>query len=306
MTETDLAGQTVLVTGGAGFIGSHLVRTLAPENDVRVLDDFSSGRRDRLPDTVTVHEGDLRDQSVLTTAFDGVDVVFHAAALVSVDESVRRPVESHDRNSLGTVKVLERARETDARVVFSSSAAIYGQPASTPIAESDRKSPCSPYGVDKLAADTYVRLFADLYDLDTVSLRYFNVYGQLPEGGIGGGVIRDFVSRADRGEDLLIEGDGFQTRDFVHVRDVVRANLLAASTTVTGRAYNVGSGQSTTIESLARLIQELHSTEPTVAYTDPRPGDIDESRADISRIESELDFDPTIDLREGLSELLNR
>jgi len=301
--DTSLSGHRVLVTGGAGFIGSHIVHALAPANDVRVLDDFSRGRRERLPDDVTLFEGDVRDVDRLDRALDGVDCVFHTAGLSRVSESLERPVESHDRNSLGTVQLLETARDHDARVVFSSSAAIYGRPSSIPIRESDPKSPRSPYGIDKLAADRYVRLYDELYGLETVSLRYFNVYGPLREGGVGGGVIRIFLERARAGEPLQIEGDGSQSRDFVHVRDVVQANLRAATADVSGRAYNVGTGESTTIEDLARTVQDLVDSDPPVVYEDGRPGDVDRSRADVSRIRSELDFDPTVSLAEGLAGL---
>lgn len=306
VNDSKLSGQTLLVTGGGGFVGSHLVRTFVRENDVRVIDDFSSGRRDRIPEGVTVYEGDIRDESLLETAFAGVDCVFHTAGLVSVEESIESPVESHDRNSLGTVKVLEQARTANTRVVFSSSAAIYGSPSSLPIVESDRKSPQSPYGVDKLTADRYVRLYDELYDLETVSLRYFNVYGPLPEGGVGGGVISEFVERALRDEPIPIEGDGTQTRDFVHVHDVVRSNILAATTSVSGRAFNVGSGESISIERLARTIQHLVPTDPSLVYEDNRPGDIDASRADISAIAAALGFAPTVALEDGLAELVER
>jgi UDP-glucose 4-epimerase len=303
VNDTDFSDRCVLVTGGAGFIGSHLAHALSPANEVRVLDDFSRGRRERVPDGVDVLEGDVRDGELLDSALAGVDCVFHTAGLSRVVESVERPVESHDRNSLGTVKLLEAACEHDARVVFSSSAAIYGRPSSIPIHESDSKSPRSPYGVDKLAADRYTRLFDELYGLDTISLRYFNVYGPLPEGGVGGGVVRIFLERARRGAPLQIEGDGSQCRDFVHVRDVVQANLRAATADASGRAYNVGTGESTTIERLARTIQRLVDADPPIVYEDPRQGDVDQSSADVTRIREELDYEPTVTLEEGLAGL---
>jgi UDP-glucose 4-epimerase len=304
MTDAGPTDSSILVTGGAGFIGSRLVAALADDNDVRILDDCSRGSRAAVPDAVEFVDGDVRDASTVAGATADADVVFHLAANISVDRSVAAPVESHHVNVDGTLHVLEAAREADARVVFASSAAVYGEPASIPVAESDRKTPSSPYGAEKLSADRYVRLYADLYDLETVSLRYFNVYGP---GGLAtdySGVIDAFLTRARDGDDLPVHGDGTQTRDFVHVSDVVRANLLAAVTDRVGTAYNVGTGESVTINRLAELIVDVTGSDSEVVHTSPRAGDIDESEASIDRAREALGYRPRVSLREGLETLV--
>jgi UDP-glucose 4-epimerase len=189
----------VLVTGGAGFVGSHLATALARENDVRVIDDLSTGERSRLPDDAQFVRGDVRDRGLLARAMADVDVVFHQAAMVSVERSVAAPRESQSVNAAATLELLEVARNVGARVVVASSAAVYGNPASVPIDESAPMEPTSPYGVDKLTADHYARLYADLYDLPTVTLRHFNVYGPGHSGGSYSGVIAVFTEQAPRG-----------------------------------------------------------------------------------------------------------
>lgn len=302
--ESEVRGRTVLVTGGAGFLGSHLVDALAPENDVRVIDDLSSGRRDRVRDDVEFVEGDICRPGCLQRAVSGADVVFHTAAKVDVAGSVEDPVGTDEVNHAATLRLLECARRADARVVLSSSAAVYGPPESVPVRESDQKAPQSPYGVQKLAADRYARLYHDLYGLETVALRYFNAYGPRQTGGDYASVIPTFAKQARRGEPITVHGDGEQTRDFVHVSDVVQANLRAAVTDAVGEAYNVGTGDSVTIAELAELIRSLAGSESSVVTTDGRPGDIDRSEADISKAVSQLDYEPTVALEDGLVELI--
>ena len=304
MSDPHPRGRTVLVTGGAGFIGSHVAEALVPDNDVRVLDDLSTGDPSRVPDGARMIRGDVRDRGVLARAMSDVDVVFHQAAMVSVERSVEDPTESQGINAAATLDLLEVARNVGARVVIASSAAIYGHPDSVPVDESEPKEPASPYGVDKLAADHYARLYADLYGLPTVALRYFNVYGSGHSGGSYSGVIDVFTEQARAGRPITVHGDGSQTRDFVHVSDVVAANLLAATTDHVGEAFNVGTGRSVTIRELAELVRAAVGSDSEIVHTDPRAGDVDRSRADVSKARDRLGFSPTTDVEEGIRSLV--
>jgi len=295
-------GQRVLVTGGAGFIGGALVDSLREEADVRVLD---INPQPDPPSDIEVIEGDIRDPDTVERAVEGVDTVFHEAALVSVADSVERPMESHAINATGTLQVLEAARKHDARVVIASSAAIYGAPDSVPVTESQHLDPASPYGLDKLAVDHYTRLYHDLYDVETVALRYFNVYGPGQTGGDYAGVIDVFADQARAGEPITVHGDGEQTRDFVHIDDVVRANRLAATTDNVGTAYNIGTGESVTIRELAEKIRTSVGSDSEIVHTDPREGDVRNSRADISLARERLGYEPSVDLDTGLDTLFD-
>ncbi|MDS0475083.1 NAD-dependent epimerase/dehydratase family protein [Natrinema sp. 1APR25-10V2] len=299
MDTPAIRDQAILVTGGAGFIGSHLVDALAPQNEVRVLDNFSSGDRTHLPDDVTVIEGDVRDPIALQRAARGVDLIFHHAALVSVAQSVDEPRQSNRTNLEASLLVLEQARQEDARVVVASSAAVYGHPDELPVPETAGIDPTSPYGVQKAALDRYTRLYEELYDLPTVALRYFNVYGPRQQGPYSG-VISTFVEQARADEPITIEGDGQQSRDFVHVSDVVRANLRAATTDAVGEAYNVGTGTRTTIEELAETIRDATGSSSPIVHREPRAGDIRHSGADTSKASYELGFDARIGLESGI------
>ena len=296
-----MQAQRVLVTGGSGFIGGALVDALNAEATVRVLDTTPRGGA---PDDVEVIEGDIRDESVLDEAMDGTDTVFHQAAVVSVEESIDDPVRSHSVNVAGTVRTLEAARRHDARVVLASSAAVYGDPGRVPVSETDPLEPTSPYGLEKLTIDRYARLYHDLYGLETVALRYFNVYGPGQSGGDYAGVIEAFLEQAREGEPLPVHGDGKQTRDFVHIDDVVEANRLAAETDAVGTAYNIGTGRSVTVERLAEQIRNAVDSRSPIVHTDPRTGDIRHSRADISRARERLGFRPTVDLDQGIETLV--
>lgn len=304
MTGTELAGKRVLVTGGAGFIGSHLVDRLVGSNEMVVLDDLSAGRREWVDDRATFIEGDVRDESTVVEAMDSVDVMFHEAANISVERSVDAPIASHGRNVDATLNVLEAARDADATVVLASSAAIYGFPERVPVQESDRKNPTSPYGLEKLSVDHYARLYHDLYGLDTVALRYFNVYGPRHGGGSYSGVIDIFLDQAQSGGPITVDGDGEQTRDFVHVQDVVDANVQAACNATRGEAYNVANAEETTIRELAETIRELTDSGADIEHVAARPGDIEHSRASIQKARDDFGYEPTTALTDGLETLI--
>ena len=231
----------------------------------------------------------------------GVDLVYHEAAVVSVPESVADPLESNAVNAEASLQLLELARERSARVVVASSAAIYGDPERTPTGEDDRLSPRTPYGVQKLTLDHYTRLYHELYDLETVVLRYFNAYGPRAESGEYADVVSVFERQAAAGDPITIEGSGGQTRDFVHVDDIVQANLRAATTDAVGNAYNIGSGEATSIADLAELIREITGSDSPITHTEARPGDIGSSLADISAARADLGYAPTVTLEEGLA-----
>lgn len=304
MDSPALRNSTVLVTGGAGFIGSHLVEALTPHNEVRVLDDFSSGDPSNLPESVTVIDGDIRDPIALQKAARGVDVIFHHAAVVSVSQSVDAPRQSNAINLDASLLVLEQARQEDARVVVASSAAVYGHPDELPVPETASTEPTSPYGIQKLALDQYTRRYAELYDLETVALRYFNAYGPRQQGPYSG-VISTFLEQARAGDPITIEGDGEQTRDFVHVSDLVRANLQAATTDAVGEAYNIGTGSRTSIKELAETIKDATDSSSPIVHRDPRPGDIRHSGADISKASRTLGFEPRVGLGCGIQALVD-
>lgn len=297
-------GTEIVITGGAGFIGSHLAREFAADHAVTVLDSLCAGRRDALPDGATFHQGDIRDEQTVTEVSADADIIFHEAARVSVAESVENPQETHAVNTTGTLNVLEAARRADARVVLASSAAMYGQPETVPLTEAAPKTPTSNYGLHKLTADHYARLYTDLYDLETVALRYFNVYGPGQQGGDYAGVIEVFLEQALRDDPITVHGDGTQTRDFVHVADVVDANRRAAVTDHVGEAYNVGTGTTVSIVDLAEIIKAATDSASEIVHTDARAGDIQHSQADISRIQSDLGYEPAWTLEAGIRDLV--
>ncbi len=296
----------VVVTGGAGFIGSNVVRLLVDQgDDVSVVDDISSGYRENLADTVNVelYEGDVREQGLLDEICAGADVVFHLAAAVGNLQSIENPQRDTEINVLGTLRVLEAARRCGVRkIVYSSSAAIFGELKHLPIREDHPIAPNSPYGVSKLAGEKMCLAYAMLYGFEAVALRYFNVYGVHQRFDAYGNVIPIFVHRLLHGEPLTIFSDGEQTRDFVNVADVARANLLAARAEGVSGAFNVASGGSITINRLVELLMEASGVEPTVESRPPRPGDVRDSLADVSEAGRQLGWEPRVDLDEGLAE----
>jgi UDP-glucose 4-epimerase len=299
-----LKGRRIAVTGGAGFIGSHLVDALSAENDVVVLDDFSSGRMENLLGSAghRIVRGSVTRPSQLRLAFRGADTVFHLAARPGVPASVADPRGSSRVNLDGTLNVLEAARECDVRkVVFSSSCAVYGD-ARPPVRETAAPAPMSPYAVQKLAAEHYCKNFQALYGLRTVCLRYFNVFGprQDPASQYAAVVPVFFRDLLAKGR-LTVFGDGSQTRDFIFVDDVVRANLLAAEKgAADGLVLNIATGRGTSVNALAREIARLAAKPLAVKRAPPRGGDIRHSWADISRARKVLGFRPKTSLSDGL------
>ena len=302
----------VLITGGAGFIGSHIAERLVEEGaDVRILDNLSSGHKKNLSgfaSKVDFIEDDIRDPDALGNAARGCDVIFHQAAVVSVPYSVEHPQETHDVNIQGTFNVLQAARQKNVRrVVYACSAAVYGEDPELPKREDMAPQPLSPYGVEKITGEYYLSVFNHLYNVETVSLRYFNVFGprQDPNSPYSG-VISIFVKKVLAGQIPIIFGDGEQYRDFVYVANVVEANLLAVSSPIAaGRSYNVGCGQKTSLNELLRLIGKKTGKDIRAHYEPSRQGDIRESLADISRISKELGYKPSISVEEGLKYLLD-
>jgi UDP-glucose 4-epimerase len=294
----------VCVTGGAGFIGSNLVKRLREQgHEVAVLDDLSSGYVQNLagmPDVRFV-QGDVRDASAVAHACEGAETVFHLAAAVGNKRSIDDPFDDASRNAVGTLTVLEAIRRYGIRkVVFSSSAGVFGELVRLPIAEDHPVEPDSPYGVSKLAAEKLCLAYGRLYGFSAVCLRYFNVYGRHQRFDAYGNVIPIFVTRALRGEPLTIYGDGQQTRDFVHVDDVVQANVRAAAAPEVSGAFNIGSATAVTINDLASLVLELTASSVPPIHAGPRPGDVRDSLADISRARRDFGFAPSTGLRAGL------
>ena len=299
--------ERVLVTGGAGFIGSHLVEALVSAGcQVRVYDNLSSGNTDNLKHLegkFSFYEADIRDRQKLEAALDGCEVVFHLAAIVSVPQTVENPIDSAEVNEMGTLFVLDASRQAKVkRVVFSSSCAVYGDDPRLPKRENMAPKPLSPYAAQKLAAEYYAKVFNDLYGLETAVLRYFNVYGprQDPSSPYSG-VISIFMTKALLNEPVVIYGDGNQSRDFIYVRDVVKANLLAATAeNVSGQVMNIGSGQSVRINDLWQAVCALSGRSNDPRYESKRPGDIVASLADIDRAKELLGFECEAFLEKGL------
>jgi len=299
------------VTGGAGFIGSHIVcRLLADGHEVRVVDDFSTGRRENLSgvgSAAAMFEGDVCDTEVLRRAFDGAECVFHQAALASVQRSVEDPISTNRANVVGTLQVLRTAHECGVRrVVFASSSSVYGDAPTLPKHERMTPAPKSPYAVSKLAGEHYCRVYAEVFGLETVALRYFNVFGprQDPASEYAA-VVPIFITSLLRGSQPTVFGDGEQSRDFTYVDNVVDANLLAAAAKgASGMALNVGCGTRCTLNELLAMLGRIIGCEVRPTYAEPRPGDVKHSQADIALARRTLGYEPSIGVEEGLRRTL--
>lgn len=303
------ANVTYLVTGGAGFIGSHLVRALLEQGrSVRVFDDFSTGRRENLADAhgdLEIIEGDVRDAAEVGQALRSVEFVFHEAAFVSVPASMEDPAECLDVNVRGTGVLLSAARQAGVqRVVVASSAAVYGDNASVPNRENATPAPRSAYAVSKRVNEMYAELFATAHGLEVVVLRYFNVYGpgQRP-GSIYAAAIPIFIRRLLDGHPIVIHGDGGQSRDLIHVKDVVRANLIACEhADVSGQIFNVCTGTETQLMEVVRILLSLFPNHREPEHSPPRAGDVYRSVGDASRAAELLGFRSQVPLSAGLEE----
>jgi len=294
----------VLVTGGAGFIGSHLVRTLLDRGDqVRVLDNLSTGSKANLAGLdIDFIEGDIRNAAVIQESVKDVEFIFHLAAFISVAGSMEDPLACYDANLNGSLNVLMQASQAGVqRVVLASSAAVYGE-SERIVAENDPLNPLSPYAASKLAMEQTAKLFTQSFSLETVCLRFFNAYGprQSPDSPYAAAIPK-FIQVMLAGEPATIHGDGHQTRDFVYVGDIVEAMLLGADgDSIDGRVFNIAGGKSVPINELVEILQRFFPETPDPVFAPPRQGDLRFSEADISLAERSLGYRPRIDLQEGL------
>ena len=296
-----------LVTGGAGFIGSSLARALVARGDrVRVIDNLSSGRRENLADIskdVELIEADIRDEAALAGALDGIELVFHEAAVPSVPRSLADPIGSHDANATGTLKLLHAAKRAGVRrVVYAASSSAYGDTPTLPKVETMRPMPLSPYAVSKLAGEHYCQVFAGAYGLETVCLRYFNVFGphQDPKSEYAA-VIPRFVTAALGGLGVTIYGDGTQSRDFCFIDNTVEANLAAGSAPgASGGVFNVACGAAINLNDVVKLVGEIVGHAVPITYVPGRVGDVKHSLADITAARERLGYRGAISFAEGL------
>jgi UDP-glucose 4-epimerase len=296
-----------LITGGAGFIGSNLAHALVARGEsVRILDDFSAGRTQNLSgieDRIEILRGDIRDPATVARAVEGIEFILHQAALNSNPRSIKEPGPTNAVNVAGTLMLLEGARAAGVRrVVYASSSSVYGDTPGLPKTEDMVLAPMAPYGVSKLAAEYYCRVFTQVYGLETVSLRYFNVFGprQHPDSEYAA-VIPRFLRRMLAGKQPVIFGDGEHSRDFTPVENVVAANLLAAETAQgIGEVFNIAGGSPSTLNQLAAWLNQLLGTSLAPVYEPPRPADIRHSYASIQKAERVLGYRPNVQVQEGL------
>ncbi len=295
--------KKILITGGSGFIGSHIIEVLQKENcEITVLDNLHTGLRENVPERVRLFEMDIRDKGVIDI-FEQYqfDVVLHLAGQTMVNVSVDNPFYDADVNIMGTVNLLEACRKTGVkRIVFSSTAATYGDIEKVPIREEFSVNPLSFYGLSKLTVEKYLKLYHDLYGLEYVILRYANVYGERQGDGGEGGVISIFTKKIAKDESFVIHGDGKQTRDFVYAGDVARANWYAANTEYCNTIYNVSTNSETSIRELVDLLERASGKTIDRQYGERREGDIYRSVLDNSKIVTNLNWMPMINLQEGL------
>ena len=307
-----MKNKKVVVTGGAGFIGSNLSGELSMDNEISIIDNFLTGKKENIlelieKDNVKLIEGSITDLDFLQKAFKNIDYVFHQAAVPSVPRSVEDPISSNDVNINGTLNVLIAARDNDVKkVVYASSSAVYGDTPTLPKAEKMCPMPLSLYAVTKLAGEIYCKVFYEIYGLPTISLRYFNVYGprQDPASQYAA-VIPKFIYQIMNNTPPLIYGDGEQSRDFTFVYDVVQANIKAATSNAAGEIINIAKGERTTINTLAEIIMEISGKNLEPLHIEPMRGDIRYSLADISKAMKLIGYNPKYSLKSGLEETIN-
>jgi nucleoside-diphosphate-sugar epimerase len=296
-----------VVTGGGGFIGSHIVENLVRQrNTVKVIDDFSTGKRanvEAFKNDVEIIEADLAETKNLTQFLKGTDYVIHQAAIPSVPKSILDPLKSHNANVNGTLNLLLACRDAGVkRVVYASSSSLYGDSPTLPKHESMMPNPLSPYGAQKLFAEMYCQVFTKAYGLETVSLRYFNVFGPRQDSTSQySGVLALFIPAVLQGRRPTIYGDGLQSRDFTYVQNVVEANLLACKVPgIGGQVFNVACGDRITVNSMLHQINKIVGVDISPVYAEPRSGDIKHSQADITRAREHLGYEPKVSFEEGL------
>ena len=304
-----MKNKKVLVTGGAGFIGSNLVKKLiSDKNEVVVIDDLSSGFISNISniDGVKYINGDIRNRKQVNDAIKGVEVVFHLAASVGNKRSIDFPLIDSQINVLGTLNILEECvKEGVRKIVTSSSAGIFGELKTIPIKEDHPIEPDSPYGCSKLCEEKLCLSYSKLYDLEAVCLRYFNVFGPNQRFDAYGNVIPIFVYKMLHNEPIIVYGDGNQTRDFVHVNDVVQANINSANSIGVSEAFNIASGNRISINDVIKLITKNYKKEVKIEYANKRPGDVMHSLADISFARNEINYNPSVDLEKGINDYVN-
>jgi nucleoside-diphosphate-sugar epimerase len=300
--------ESVLITGGAGFIGSNVVpKLLDKDYRVVVLDNLSAGRIENLKRVEThpnfaFKKGDIRNRSAIRKVMENVDVVVHLAAQIDVSTSVRDPFGTHETNVTGTLNLLQEAVECKvAKFVLASSTAVYGDTATLPLREETALKPISPYAASKAGDEAYLSAYAHCYGLETVALRFFNVYGQKNQSNAYSGVITKFLQKAEKGEPLLVEGDGEQTRDFVHVSDVANSIALALAAKVhPGEAFNICTGTPSSINVLAETVKAITGKNLPVVHGPSRVGDVRDSYGDPAKAMEQLGFRAVVDLASGL------
>jgi len=305
-----MIGKNIVVTGGAGFIGSNLVRSLSGENEVTVIDDLSTGYIKNIEDLILNKDisfvnGSITNLDLLQKTLKNVDYVFHEAAIPSVPRSIEDPVKSNNANVNGTLNVLVAAKDNNVeKVVYASSSSVYGDTPTLPKREDMNPCPLSPYAVSKITGEYYCKVFKDVYGLSTTSLRYFNVYGQRQDPSSEyAAVVPKFINLVLNDKSPIIYGNGLQTRDFTYIKDVVDANILAAGSNVTGN-FNIAGGKCISINDLSKIIIGICGKDLDSVYRDSRPGDIMHSLADVSKAKEEFGYKPNYNLTKGLEKAI--